>query len=109
MAYCLPPCGSQEVSQISLQLMGARSLSREAEAAFEGGDTSEISVFSMQLLETAQEKIQTARHCPRSLPLTGFLPVTPHLRAFLYPPLRSAAWDVPSQVFALFFKDSSRG
>lgn len=79
MAYCLPPCGIQrlEVSQISLQLMRVRSLSRGAKAGFEPGDTTDIRVFSMQQLETAQEKIQNGRHCPRPLPLVGFLPITP--------------------------------
>lgn len=71
MAYCLPPCGSQEVSQISLQLMGARSLSRGAKAAFEGGDTTDISVFSMQLLETAREKIPRGI-APDLYPSQGF-------------------------------------
>lgn len=80
-----------EVSQISLQLIRVRSLSREAEAAFEPGDTTDISVFSTQLLETAQEKIQNARHCPRSLPLTGFLPITPCYSKVILPCLRAAA------------------
>lgn len=79
MAHCLPPCGIQrlEVSQISLQLMRVRSLIREAKAAFEPGGTTDISVLSMQLLETAQEKTQNARHCPRSSPLTGPVLITP--------------------------------
>lgn len=99
MAYCLPPRGIQrlEVSQISLQLMRVRSLSRGAKAAFEPGDTTDISMFSMQLLETAQEKIQSGRHCPRPSPLVGFLPITPGQSKVILPCLRSAAWDVPSQ------------
>lgn len=86
-----------EMSQISLQLIRVRSLSREAEAAFEPGDTTDISVFSMQLLETAQEKIQNTRHWPRSLPLTGFLPITPCYSKVILPCLRAAAWDAHSQ------------
>lgn len=85
------------MSQISLELIRVGSLSRETEAAFEPGDTTDISMFSMLLLETAQEKIQNTRHCPRSLPLTGFLPITPCYSKVILPCLRAAAWDVPSQ------------
>lgn len=49
MIYYLPPCGLQtlEVSQISIQLVRVRSLSTEAKAAFEQGNTSDISMFSI--------------------------------------------------------------
>ena len=99
MAYCLPPCGIQrlEVSQISIQLMRVRSLSIEAKAAFEQDNTTDISVFSMQLLETAQEKMLNAKHCPRYLPLPGFLPFTPCYSKVIFPYLRSAAWNISSQ------------
>lgn len=99
MAYCLPPCGIQrlEVSQISLQLMRVRSLSREAKAAFEPGGTTNINVLSTQPVETAQERTQKARHCPGLSPRTGFVPITPSQSKVILPCLRSVPWDVPPQ------------
>lgn len=85
------------MSQIFIQLMRVRSLSIVATAAFEQGNTTDINVLSMQLLETSQKKMLNARRCLRYLPLLGFLPFTACYSEAIFPYLRPAAWDISSQ------------
>lgn len=111
MAYCLPPCGIHrlEVSQISIQLMRVKSLSTEAEAAFEQGGTTDTSLLSMQLLETTQEKMPNMPKCPIYLPLPGFLPFIPCcIKVLPFPFKISSLGHLFTKETGLFSKDSSR-
>lgn len=110
MAHCLPPCGIQrlQVSQVSVHLMRGGGLGTEAKAAFEQGDATTASASSMQLLETTQEKMLSARHCPRYLPSQGFCPSLLATASLSFPG-SSSLGHLFTEDSASIFEDSSGG
>ncbi|RMC12463.1 hypothetical protein DUI87_09980 [Hirundo rustica rustica] len=89
--------------------MRARSLSREAKAAFEPGGTTDMSVFSMQLLETTQERIQkTDRAVLADIPGTELASKETRKteRDVYASKLSSIMYSAKSEVFCLFYSRS---